>query len=624
MKVKLKTEQKDRQKLLLTMIVKDDSEVDILERCLSSFMPHFDGLAVAITGVKREDKKVKALIKKFGGRYVETNPETHPQIYTKEKDGYYFSNFAEARNVSFELASEMQKEGNYDWWGWADVDDIIIEAHELQNMAKIAKEQKLDAVFFTYWYAIVLRPDGSFDQNSVQIFHLRERLLKPNIWKWVSRLHEVAVPKDENYRPVQSVYDFNEAEKRMCVWVHLTDNTRTTNAVTRNIKILEEQKRVELAEGKDDPRTTFYLAKSYFDTGGQLNWQLADQMLNDYLESSGWDEERASAWEYKAQIRIQAGDHKAAIECLHNALKEFGNRHMQMLLLSQEYAAIGNLEQSDFWLNVATSMEDPKARTTIGNPLQLKFLAASLRYNQSARKPDSKEMLQWANIRNSLVEAPGDKEWIKALEEANRLNDACGWVFNYAKWLKDNNYKKNIKALLDSMPIDMGRELFAHQIANEVIEPRVWGDKEIAYFASGGGEHFEPWSPKNMDTGIGGSETAVIELAKRWVQMGYKVTVFGDPREEAGEYDGVTYKPYYAINWNDTFNILILWRSPYLLDKDIKAKQLFMDLHDVASQLDWTEPRMEKVTKVFFKSKFHRDMIPKLPDEKAVIISNGI
>jgi len=117
----------------------------------------------------------------------------------------------------------------------------------------------------------------------------------------------------------------------------------------------------------------------------------------------------------------------------------------------------------------------------------------------------------------------------------------------------------------------------------------------------------------------------VIELAKRWAKKGYKVTVFGDPRENAGVYEGVEYRPWYECNlFNDQFNILVLWRSPHLLDKNIKAKKLYMDLHDVASNLDWTVERVARIDKVFFKSKYHRSMCPNIPDSKAVIISNGI
>jgi hypothetical protein len=157
-----------------------------------------------------------------------------------------------------------------------------------------------------------------------------------------------------------------------------------------------------------------------------------------------------------------------------------------------------------------------------------------------------------------------------------------------------------------------------------ILPPRTWGKKEIAYFASFGGGHFEKWGPKSLETGIGGSETAVLELAKEWAKDGYKVTVFNDCGDEEGEHDGVKFVPYYKFNWNDNFNILILWRNPGLLDGEIKAKKIYMDLHDVASQTDWTPERMEKVDKVFFKSKYHRNNLPDLPQEKAIIVSNGI
>lgn len=105
--------------------------------------------------------------------------------------------------------------------------------------------------------------------------------------------------------------------------------------------------------------------------------------------------------------------------------------------------------------------------------------------------------------------------------------------------------------------------------------------------------------------------------------MGKKVTVYAECDDHISQ-DGVIYKHWSKINWKDTFNVLILWRSPHLLDREIKAKKIFMDLHDIASQLDWSEERMSKVAGVFFKSQYHRRMLPKLPEEKAIVLSNGI
>ena len=61
-----------------------------------------------------------------------------------------------------------------------------------------------------------------------------------------------------------------------------------------------------------------------------------------------------------------------------------------------------------------------------------------------------------------------------------------------------------------------------------------------------------------------------------------------------------------------------------MLDRDVSAENIYMDLHDVPSPLDWTPERIEAVDKVFFKSNMHRELLPNVPDDKCVVISNGI
>ena len=165
---------------------------------------------------------------------------------------------------------------------------------------------------------------------------------------------------------------------------------------------------------------------------------------------------------------------------------------------------------------------------------------------------------------------------------------------------------------------------FMMQLSNS-RPPKEWNDNEIVYYASWGNKHFEEWTPDNLEKGIGGSESAVIYLAKEWVKLGYKVTVYCDCGDKGGIYDGVTYKHYNLVNFNDKFSTIIFWRSPHLLDiKNLTAKRIFMDLHDIASMEHWTPERVAKVDKIFFKSRWHRRNLPNVPNSKAVVISNGI
>jgi tetratricopeptide (TPR) repeat protein len=460
--------------------------------------------------------------------------------------------------------------------------------------------------------------DANGEVKQVKIQHLRERLLRPHKFKWVSRLHEVALPIDPAFKPKNVVYQYDEKQDQTIAWVHKTTPERTLATLQRNIQILNIQAE---EENYEDPRTIFYLAKSYFDSGTPESLDNAEIYLKKYLEKSGWDEERANALEYLGLIYAKRENYKEARNIFFQAVTEYPKHHIPYLRLADSYYKLGFDEFAEHWLDVALRMNAPVVGTTIGNDYEIKILTASLCYIRANKKNNIDEMEYWAKVRAELMGE--DDGLVEAIMDQKYYGMAVTGVFNYAKWLKDNGYEKNLKLISDSLPEEMYEQPLIQIMRQNTLPPKKWGGKSIVYLASLGGGHFEKWDEKSLETGIGGSETAVINLSKEWAKLGYEVTVYLDCEQEH-QTNGVHYVPYYKFNWNDEFNVLILWRSPWLLDKDIKAKKLYMDLHDVQSQLDWTDSRMEKVDKVFLKSKYHRSNLPKLPDGKAVIISNGI
>jgi hypothetical protein len=311
-----------------------------------------------------------------------------------------------------------------------------------------------------------------------------------------------------------------------------------------------------------------------------------------------------------------------AVETYHNAIIEYPMHILSYLRLADAYKKIGNIQFSNHWLDMAMQIDIPKSNSTIGNTYEIKLLAATLMYQKAFREQNMKEMVFWAGTRANLMGK--DDGLYENVMYHKLLNDAALNVFNLSKWLKDYGYADTIPQILEALPQELIEQPYSAFIANNILPPKKWGKKEIAYIASFGGKHFEEWGPENLKSGIGGSETAVIELAREWVKKGYEVTVYNDCGTQAGEHDGVIYKPYYMINWHDEFNILIIWRAPYLLDREITAKKLFVDLHDIASPLDWPKERWEKVNKIFVKSNYHRGNLPDIPDSKFAIIGNGI
>lgn len=147
--------------------------------------------------------------------------------------------------------------------------------------------------------------------------------------------------------------------------------------------------------------------------------------------------------------------------------------------------------------------------------------------------------------------------------------------------------------------------------------------KSIVYYT---GNSAEEWVPSSLERGIAGSQTAIIYLCQEWVKLGYKVTVYSRCGSREGIYDGVEYRHYSRFNQYDTFDILIIWRDKNfgLLDRPIKAKKIFIDLHDVPYNKEkFTQGRVEKVNKIFVKSQYHRSFIKHINNDKFIVIPNG-
>ncbi len=608
------------EKILLTVIVKDDTEIVEFERMLKSFMPYMAGLAVAVTGLG-ETKEIRNMIVKYKGKYVVTSPETHPDIY-QEKDGVMkFMNFAGARNAVFKLAYEMNEKNKYDWFSWADTDDVLLGGADLQNIAMQAKG--MDWVHFTYWYSVTQDENGNI--QDVIVDHSRERLMSTKIqWKWVSRLHEICLPVDSNYQPNSVKVEYNEAENgTKTVWCHLPTPDHFVPNLSRNIDILELQVKEEQHK---DPRTLFYLAKCYIDLSEKNNdpslLQLAKLLLDEYLTMSGWAEERSFACQYVGLIYQKLGQNDEAMEWYHQAIKEHPVNHLPYLWLSHLYMIKDMNEEADHWLDVAMKLPPPVTRSTIGSPMEVKMLAVKLKYNQAMKRMDVPTAILYKKRQNELEgRKDADDEILKNLEDIKLNNDAALWLHNYAVFLKSKNLTEQLKHLLAAMAPEFRSEMFAQKLAREILEPTVWEPKTIAYVCA------TPFAPFNAETamqeGIGGSETAVMRLSEEWTKLGYKVTVYANVTHDC-EVNGVVYKHWNQVNFKDTFDILILWRNITLADDDLKARKIFVDFHDVVSNLDMTPDRLKKIDKIMVKSEYHRSMLPAVPDEKISIISNGI
>jgi len=588
-------------KLSAALIVKDDTELQGLNKALDSLIPFVDGVYVTATGKNVE--QIKSLCDLKGVNYS----------FFKWCD-----DFSAARNFNFSQVPQ-----DTDFIFWMDADDILIGGQYLREVAELAKQNHKDIVFFTYWYGCTFNGDPSPSTlTEVLMEHNRERLIRPGTHVWKGRLHETPIPVSgakNNY--TKYLYDPKE---RPIVVMHTSPDSSLEEKMKRNKRILEAQLKDERVSAQGaDPRTLLYLMKIYAEAGTEQEMKECIEMGKEYLLKSGWDEERAACHEQIGICWGKLGDFKKSAEEFHLAIAEWPKQPLLYIRLATAYFNLKNYGFADYWMKIGATMDIDNKGSNLTNLKAMKLMYSELllKMNWNAHR-DTKKALEAASL--LMKESPTQEhlDQLKFIESFDKLNDACKHVDELAHYLEEIGETKQIVPILEKLPDAITSQPFGQKIRQRFSEPRIWADNEICYFANFGGKFFEEWSGKSLDKGIGGSETAVIELAKRWVEQGYKVTVYGDPGADKGDIEGVTYLPWYYFNPRDQFNIVIQWRNPALAGK-IKCKKFYVDMHDIFNQVDFME-RLQQIDKIMVKSKYHRNLAPNIPDEKFQIVGNGI
>lgn len=587
------------------MIVKDDTEVEMLDRCLDSIQPYVDDVFLTVT--RPNQPKIAKLAE---GRKIKLSEFK----WIPGDEPWRNWDFSAARNFNF---SQVPK--GYDWIMWLDSDDIFVGGELLRDIAQTTLDNGKDSVFFSYWYSCNFDGEPSYDNlRSVELEHMRERLLRPGKIVWKGKLHETPIPVD-GAKLTNSAVPFS-SDIPIAVMHGITDK-QGLDRLERNRTILELQ--LEGEGDNPDPRTLLYLMKIYaeFDDPKLLDKCLEYGKV--YMAKSGWAEERAVACEIMGNIYGKRGDNRNAADWYLRGIGEYPHQPMVYLRLAQAMFNLGKYRECKHWLNIGMGIEVSNTSTMMNNYGAMKALSSALLLKLAFQvEKDTKKAIEAAKLLNDVDPSEAHVNNIEYLTNIDRLNDACKFTDKLCEYLSDIGEDKSIIPILNQLPMAISSQPFAIKLRRENSLPRKWGKKEICYFANFGGPHFEKWDATSLTKGIGGSETAVIRLSELWVQKGYKVVVYGDP-EKPCEINGVVYLPWYWFNPNDEFNIFIQWRG-WGMVKNIKAKKKLIDLHDVFAGIEVGEEDLKHIDKLMVKSNFHRQLAQNIPDYKFGIISNGI
>lgn len=561
------------------LIVKGTAdEAPHLKRCLENIAPHVDGIFLNINN--REGESCADEIISVVGTYTSNHRNT-----------VWHDDFAEARNANL-----AQVPDDYDWVIWLDTDDTIDKPEKIRKVCEVS--EKFDSIFVDYLY------DRDEQDNPLTV-HLVARLFKNNgSHQWKGRVHETLI---ENRGVTQG------ATKDFIV-IHHADEERTQRSFERNIRMLEMQLKDE--EKDPDPRTFYYLATTYMDSG---NPDEALSLFEDYLSLSGWDQERSVALTKMGRIYLEKGDKSEARNCFARAVAEDPESPEPRVELGSLEVELKRYDKARSWLEYVEKM-DKNLTTLERNPmaytyrtylllaecyLQLggKYLEKAVEYSRKAQKYKK-------NIR----------KWVKMTESVQQDYELTKDILKIYQRLKKNKETDKMERLIEAVPKQLEDNPIFVKLRDK--DPFTWPDKSICIMT--GDTMIEEWGPWSLAEGIGGSEEAIIRISKHLKDLGYQVVVFGKPGKNAGLIDGVMWRNFWEINLEDKFDVFVAWRAPYLFEKKIKARKKYLWLHDVMEPGEFGENRLNNLDKVIVLSKYHRSLFPMIPDKKIMMSGNGI
>lgn len=609
--------------IALGMIVKGTGDEPLkLRNVLGSIHNHLDKIFVTITGPKDEIKDAEQVCREFGVEISYHRPywtaTTEAVSFLKQFFGYdpvlkvgdQVFLYDEARNFNMSQISQEK----YPWILWLDCDDVFLKGENLREVAKMAQQNGVEAVYFNYIYQAEL--DENRRVKHILIEHLRERLVRnTGVYKWISPIHETLIEQ----RPTRKTDNYD------CAVLHLSEEKDRLASLQRNLRSLEYA--IYTSEGKD-PRHVYYLAKAFYDLNTPEFNEKAMKLIDIYLNGenpSGWTEERAQAYEYLAEIYRRKGEHNNSIKACMNALIETPENPTIFINLALSYMCKQDWDRSLFWVKQASSVPQKKT-TLVVNPKDIQARTLEVIYNASLNLSRVDEA--WAAMVKLVELFPNDPNVNQSLQYMQMIRDqrdATKYVTYLADYLKKTGETAKVKALVAAIPQTIANNSLMVSLYQKNNPPTPWGEKDIAIYCGPG---FTPWSPKKLkEPGlcfVGGSEEAVIYASEELVKQGWNVTVYGDPATDEGVINGVKWLPYYKFNHLDFFNIVIAWRDIRFFDSNLNIKKAYLWCHDIQNPLEFTKERVEKIHKVFFLSKWHRDNVPELSEDKVLLTSNGI
>jgi glycosyltransferase involved in cell wall biosynthesis len=562
-------------KIALALIVKgSDSEARLLDRCLENVSPYVDGIFITSTYKDSPNELIGAV----GAKY---NAVVTPFKWT--------SDFAEARNFSF-----SQVPSEYDYIMWCDADDVW---RGLETLKEKIEATKKDAYAFWYLY--------DFDEYNEPIVAHKKTMIVRNDGsaKWEGAIHEDLVPQR------QLDIAFIEGIDRM----HLTTEERVLDNSIRNAEIAKKA----VKNNPSDPRSYWNYANSLV---GVAKYKEAAKVFDKFIKSSESEDEVYLAHTRLASVYTSIGNRELALNELYIAMGLKPVYPDAFLQAGALFFDMKNYQKAEEYIIHGIARPPSYKSMIVFNPRDYDYnplMLLAKTYFAMSRPDKAVEPLE-----GCLKIYPNHSFVKELLAEMKKESKILQESVVKAQELEKIEDKEELKKQLDALPEDIKTHPAICHIRNKNFVKDTSSGKDLVIYC---GMTDHEWNPDLFKTkGFGGSEEAVVHISKKFAEKGYNVTVYNNCGAVEMERDGVKWRPFWSFNVRDKQDVLIIWRHPKLLDYDLNATKVYIDMHDVVPHMEFTEKRLAKIEKMFVKTKFHRSLFPNIPDEKIAVVPNGL
>lgn len=583
------------------IIVKNEP---LLEDCINSIRNYVNEIVIVDTGSTDNTQEVAHRLADVFEIYTECNNSETGLI----------EDFSKARQRSFELATQP-------WVMWVDADDVVVGAENLLRLTTNTNTTSINnnavAILFPYEY--------SYNEiGQCTCLHYRERLISnKNKFHWVNPVHEVLVPNDG----VNCLHITEES----VVYKHKRQYSNKVTESGRNLRIL---KNYIAKVGDSDARQLYYYGLECY------NNNLIDeaiQNLSKYVSVSGWDDERAMACLKLVDIFQFTGQYNEGLKWAFKTIEikeTWGEGYFALARMFYFLASQGgsnemrNWERCVYFSRIGLNLPITKTLLFI-NPLDRDYEIHRYLNVALSKLGNVNDALVSVNI--GLVSRPSDQALItnKKIYETWLLKQDAFSVLDKLRALEEITPEITdlIKSFLNKQP--EGLEKFIEQ-KNKSISPPVLvansNKLNIIFFA---GDGVETWTPETVKrTGIGGSETMLIEQAKRLAALGHNVSVYNSCGIFGSKvYDGVHY---YQTNkfQNLECDVLVVSRRADMLGDqyNITAKLKLLWVHDVCA-IAATNELLLKADRILALTEWHKQnliQVHNIHPDHIIVTRNGI